>query len=212
MTTKVLYTVIIGNNYNLREIRKKCPGWKYYCITDQNIKSKTWEIRRVIKQDHLTDRQNSRIDKIYQTWDISMYIDSKFIPFYWDLDTYLERWLRGCDMTLLKHDQRKCIYEEGDFLINNNITDKGNLIKQLDRYIENDYPECNGLLVPNIMIRKNSKLMQQFQNFWWNEYIRSCERDMISLAYSLWKFPELKVRKLQFRRIYRRFSQERVCK
>ena len=43
----VVYTAIIGGYDTLNEPRWKSDGVDFVCFTDRNIKSKTWEIRKV---------------------------------------------------------------------------------------------------------------------------------------------------------------------
>ena len=205
--TKTIYTVIIGKGYKLREPEKVCPGWSYVCYTDQNIKSNVWKIKKYEKNiDIGNNRQNSRFLKIISCYsDVSIYIDAKFKPIN-NLDRFVERYLdEYVDMVLLKHNKRNCLYKEAKFVSNNGIEKWGNLQCQLKRYLKEGMPKNYGLWAPGIMIRKYSKLMDAFNQFWWNEYINGTERDQISLAYSLWKFPGLNINVMPFRTTYKRF-------
>ena len=46
--SKVIYTAIIGGYDTLVEPDYKPEGWDFVCFTDNDIESKTWQIRKVL--------------------------------------------------------------------------------------------------------------------------------------------------------------------
>ena len=110
---KIVYTVLLGD-YNLREPKYKNGNWEYICFTDQNIKSKNWNIVKV-----QGGRKKSREIKIkshvFMGYDLCLSIDAKFVINI-DLDKFVKENLKS-DLCLMKHNKRKCIYDEGNFCI-----------------------------------------------------------------------------------------------
>ena len=44
---KVVYTVVTGKDYELREPKKINKGWDYICFSNVKLKSKHWKIIRI---------------------------------------------------------------------------------------------------------------------------------------------------------------------
>ena len=209
---KVIYTIIIGPDNRLREPNMVCPGWEYICYTDRtDLKSDVWNIVNISDRVKLTNnpdslnwsnRQYSRYLKINYGANFSVYMDARFKPID-NLDTFvISKLKRGYDIALCNHNRRDCIQTEADYLIRHNMINRKALLGQVHRYMKEGYPANYGLWVPNVLIRRHSRRMRKFQNAWWKEYINGCERDMISLAYLMWKMDTLKVKIMQFRGTY----------
>ena len=205
LLNKTVYTVIMGKGYKLREPDKVCDGWNYICYTDQdNIKSDVWEIIRANKiVDQSQNRAISRVPKICGIdSDIHIYIDAKFKPIN-NMDGFVKKHLDYFDIVFMGHPKRNCVYVEADFLVKSGIEKKENITEQIEKYLEEGMPKNFGLFSPGIMIRRNNKHVQQFSNFWREEYFGGTNRDMISLAYTIWKFPWVKVGVIPFRKTYK---------
>jgi hypothetical protein len=204
---KTIYTCIVGEGYELRNPEKKCSGWNYVCYTNQDIKSDVWKIRN-IPESPFTDRQASRVHKILglelnnQDY-TSIYIDSKFRPLN-NLDGFVKYYLGDNDLSLLKHNRRECVYKEAKYLAKN-IEPWESMRQQINKYLDCGLPKDYGLWAPGIMIRRNSKVIQAFNKLWWREYCEGSERDILSLAYSIWRSPHLKIGLMPFRATYKRW-------
>jgi len=206
MSLKTVYTVIAGKGYKLREPEKVCHGWQYVCYTDQSFKSDVWETR-ALQQTQDSSRRRSRVSKIAVVFNgVSIYMDAKFRPVN-NLDYYVEKYLDGYDMAIMSHPKRNCLYKESTFLTRTNIEKWENIQLQLSRYINQGFPKEYGLWAPGIMIRRDNETVRDFCGLWWNEYISGTERDMISLAYTIWKtrHSKIKINVMPFRKTYKRF-------
>lgn len=218
---KVIFTSIVGNEYNLNEPIRTSKGWDYLCFTDRtDLKSDVWEIINIDDYFQLdsnprkfTDRQKSRIPKIlFNDAKYSVYIDAKFRPVTY-LNVFLNKTVDSCDIGLLHHFKRSSIYEEMDEVVRLGIERKTNLVQQRYKYINEDFPgwllNDTGekiLYAPGIMVRKHTKKMEKFQELWWEEYMSGTERDIISLNYILWRYSKIKIHTMRFKQTYRRFK------
>ena len=77
----VVYTTIFGDYDSLSEPRILDSGVKYICFTDQDIKSDTWEIRRVVLPKGVTPRELTKKYKMLphlflEKYDTSIWIDA----------------------------------------------------------------------------------------------------------------------------------------
>lgn len=213
-TNKTIYTVIIGPGYKLHEPDKKCAGWDYICYTDQKIKSQNWKITPVDRVEYVSDRQLSRQYKILPPHinldaddpGVSFYIDAKFKPVN-NLDYYINKYLDGYDMCMLKHHRRDCIFSEAKFISKEKIDDWNNMSKQITTYTCQGMPSHFGLLAPGIMIYRNTFYVGCFMMRWYSEYIHGCERDMLSLMYTVFLHQNnIKINTMSFRKTYKRFK------
>lgn len=206
MLDKTIYTVIIGEGYKLREPDKVCDGWNYVCYTDQeSIKSSVWEIIPCNKmEDQSQNRAISRVPKICGVdSNISIYIDAKFKPVN-NLDGFVTKHLEDYfDIVFMNHPKRNCVYAEADFLVKSGIEKKENITEQIKKYLKSGLPKQFGLFSPGIMIRRNNRHVQEFNNFWREEYFKGTNRDMISLSYAIWRFPWVKIGVMPFRKTYK---------
>lgn len=195
---KIIYTCLFGK-YDLYEPKMKTYDWKYICFTDQNIKSNNWEIIRIDTNDQ---RKKSREIKInshkFLDYDMCLYIDCKFKPKV-DLNIFSEN-LKS-DLCLMRHNKRNCIYDEGLFCIQKGKDSKDIILKQLQYYRENGMPQHFGLYAPGIMLKRNTKEVNNFMELWYDQVQQFSYRDIISFSYILWKNP-IKINTLPFKETY----------
>jgi hypothetical protein len=198
---KIVYTVLLGD-YELNEPKYKNNRWKYICFTDQNIKSENWEIIKVSG-----GRKKSREIKIkshkFMEYDICLYIDAKF-TIKIDLDNFVNKNLKN-DLCLMKHNKRRCLYDEGNFCIKIGKDKKETISKQLEYYKKDGMPENFGLYAPGVMLKKNTKQINKFMELWYEQVEKFSYRDIISFSYVLWKNP-IDLNLMPFKETYKRFS------
>ena len=72
---------------------------------------------------------------------------------------------------------------------NNNWKDNPSIItEQMNKYIKEQYPPNNGLIVSGVMFRKhNEKDIIKCMELWWEELKYGSKRDQLSFNYSAWK-------------------------
>lgn len=197
---KVIYTVLLGN-YKLNEPKYRHKDWELICFTDKNIKSKNWNIVRVEG-----GRKKSREIKIrsnkYLDYDICLYLDAKF-TIKCNINDFINEYLKK-DLAVMKHNKRKCAYDEGHFCIKIGKDKKRTILNQLNYYKTEGFPEEFGLYAPGIMIKRNTKEVNRFMKLWYNEVEKYSYRDIISFSYVLWKNP-IELNLMPFKKTYGRF-------
>jgi len=198
---KVIYTVLLGN-YKLNEPQFLNKDWKLICFTDQNIKSKNWEIIKVIGGKKKSREIKIRSDQFFD-YDICLYLDAKF-TIKCDINKFVKENLKT-DFCLMKHNKRSCLYDEGRFCIKIGKDKKEIIEDQLNFYRSEGMPEKFGLFAPGIMIKRNTKEVNNFMKKWYEQIKKYSYRDIISFSYVLWKNP-IYLSLMSFKETYRRFS------
>jgi len=210
---KVIYTVVTGTEYPLAEPIVENKEWEHICFTNNpKLVSKNWDIR-LLKHNHGLDNQKlSRVVKILhylfinKSIDITIYIDSKF-TIKRNLDKFVDMYApRTTDIAIMKHNRRKCAYAEATFLIEQQMANRKLLLNQINAYKAAQFPRNFGLFAPGIMIRRNnSPLINILMDNWWKEVEKWTYRDMIGLAYAIWKTPNLNIGIMPFYEVYNSF-------
>ena len=194
----VVYTCITGGYDNLIKPSFITPGVDYVCFTDnKDLKSNIWKIRPI--PDELlgySKVKQQRAVKILphrylSEYDVSIWIDANV-----DTKSDLKKYLDTLDFTkysvfIPEHPARKCIYKEKDECVKiRKITGDGIDLanKQMKRYRDAGFPENNGLVQSNIVIRRhNEEYSKKIMELWWSELRDYSHRDQLSFNYALWK-------------------------
>ena len=200
---KVIYTTIIGK-YDILEEPSFIPeGYDFICFTDQKINkpNSIWEIRQVLplyKDNTRTARKYKILPhRFLPEYDISIWTDGNELVV-GDINKLQEKYLKNKNMAIYNHmscwDKRDCIYEEAKAIFslgnqNNNWKDDPSIItKQMERYVNEQYPPNNGLIVSGVMFRKhNKKDIIDCMETWWTELKYGSKRDQLSFNYAAWK-------------------------
>lgn len=204
---KVCYTVATGPKVKLTPVLSQAVGWDYICFTNNaNIEPKGWEIRH-IKESKEDDKYLSRKVKILHDRYLpgchrSVYIDTRFTPIA-SIDHFVNKRLK-CDFSVMDHKKRDCVYDEITYLREKLGYD---CTKQREKYMSEGMPMHFGLWSPGIMLRKHrSVALEKFCTLWWEEVKAGSHRDMISLAYCMWRYGHtISHRVMDFRRTYGEF-------
>lgn len=188
----VVYTANFGKYDILQEPVFRNDNIKYVCFTDnQDFKSDIWEVNYIS-----SERENpimlSRYykffpDKFFPTYDLSIWIDSKFL-IKGDFRQYLNLYLKSKDILCFPHFARNCIYDEAEECIRIGKCNSKDLHFQIETYKLESYPKNNGLYEAGCIARKhNSEKSKKIMKLWWDEFKTYSTRDQISFSYVLWK-------------------------
>lgn len=189
MSEKIIHTTLFGNYEELKDPTVVTPGWKYICITDQEIKSDIWEI---IKSETPTDQQHqSRAVKIhfhihYPKSECLLWLDASF-QINTNLDHFWNKHYKG-GITAPRHPARACAYREAQVCMRRGL-DADRVQKQSMKYANQGMPYNTGLISSGILMRDNSEPVKEFCKMWWDEIVNGSNRDQISFAYCDWKMP-----------------------
>jgi len=192
--TKAVYTVITGDYDNLLTPKIITDGWNYLCFTDnEKLKSDFWNIIRItnksIHQVKLA-RKIKILSYLYVSkYDLSVWVDGN-IQINCDLDQFIKEKCFGLEtISLMKHPERNCLYDEGDACIKLKKDSPEIIIDQVCDYIDKKFPKKWGLFQTGVIVRpkltSNEKL---FFDLWWREVEKWSRRDQISLPYISWLF------------------------
>jgi hypothetical protein len=211
MNENVIYTVITDDKYFLNDIKVFTPGWDYICITTvPGLHRKNWKI--VYKQGEYKNRRrlsrNYKIlaDSYFKDYEKSIYIDTRFTVKQ-DLNEFVKNNLPdNCDIAVMKHNRRSCVYKEAKVLLEYDLFDNENIENLVHDFKIDGMPENNGLYAPGIMIRRHNVMQLSKMCFtWYKKMMEYSYRDMLSLAYAIWKHPEVNIHLMDFKTTYEGF-------
>ncbi len=187
----VIYTAIQGDYDDLKDPLFIDPNITYVCFTDnKNVKSDIWNIKYIDESvdSALSIRKYKVLPHLYfKEFETSVWVDGNLL-IQKDIRKFIKKYGRGSDFLCFPHDQRRCIYDEGAEVIRLRRAPKSAVIQQMAYYLQNYYPENNGLLWCGFMVRNhnNSKLIKVMEE-WWEQINRFSKRDQISLPYILYQ-------------------------
>jgi len=186
-------TSSIGTNNLLPQ--KKFDNVDYHAFVGEEMGNKDldvsyWNQHIAIKFSSdpvYANRRNAKIYKIIPfaflpEYDYYFWIDSTHI-LEKDPNELVEIYLRDADVAVFKHNQRNCIYDEGEFIKQINF-DYSNLIDdQLAFYKDMCYPEGNGLYELPVRFQRNNQLTQKMGLMWWEQICMFSSRDQVSFPF-----------------------------
>jgi len=198
---KVIYTAIIGGYDELIEPSFIPEGWDFVCFSDRNLTSKIWNIKKVLPLYSDNTRTARKYKLLPHRWfpnyDYSLWVDGN-IDIVGDVNELLH-YLDDCNYATYDHtqnqlDSRNCIYKEAEAILklgyqNGNYKDNPNLIKkQMEKYLKEDYPSNNGLVVQMQVLRKHNEIdiAHSMENHW-TELKYNSKREQLSFNYISWK-------------------------
>lgn len=133
------------------------------------------------------DRRNSRIQKIlahqYIDAEYSIYIDAN-VRLLVDPQILVDKYLQDCDLAVMKHPTRDCLYDESIICAKRGLDDVETIIEQAKMYEDSGFAKHKGLGECNIILRRHTPKVEEFNNAWWSEYCRHSRRDQISFPYA----------------------------
>ena len=193
-----VYTSIFGGRDTLRENQFQMEDVDYICFTDSDLKSNTWKI---IKSTPLYSDPNRNAKKYkilphryLKGHDYSIWIDGNFLVKSDIRDIVKKGEYLAYDHNQSYLDPRNCVYKEYEAIINlgqqkGSYKDNPTIMyNQVKRYMEEGYPQNNGLTTNGIMFRnhKNPNIINLMED-WWLEIKHNSRRDQLSFDYIAWK-------------------------
>jgi len=178
-------TSIIDGRDHLRE-DQRTGGARFVAYVNAVHDTTTWE-QRPAYDGFLSARRNSRAHKIlsHQFCDTvyCIWIDGN-VALRIEPASLVQKVLGRFDFAVFKHPERSCIYEESDSCILRGLDDPAIIRRQMAKYANNGYEHDQGLAEANVIIRRHTKPVIEFNNSWWAEYCSHSVRDQISFMYA----------------------------
>jgi hypothetical protein len=200
MNKKCIYTYIIGDYDTLAEPKHVSLGWDYICVTDNDdIVSDVWKIIKPCKEhmDIMISKRRSTMCKIeyfkyVNDYDTVIIIDGN-VEININLDEFINKYKfnKQYDIALLKHPQRRCIYQEARTVITLKKDNKEHVEHHVDYLKSNNMPSLYGLCETCVMIINNNNKTYQLFTKWAKDYMSLPSiRDQLTLTFTLYKFKE----------------------
>lgn len=190
----IVYTTNLGH-YDKYQPAIKDPLVDYLYYTDGKRAPTGWKKIEMASG----DRKASRFYKINSHFlpdhDISIYIDASY-KIEKPLSPLIEL-LGKNDMAMCLHPFDRCVYEHARRCKKLRLEDPQVIRNQIRHYSIKRMPPMFGLTENSLIIRKNNKRVERFNNLWWSEYSRWSQRDQLSCPYALWK-SDIKLKILPF--------------
>lgn len=201
---KVIYTCITGGYDELKEPNVISDEFDYICFTDSLfMRNGIWDIRPLPKEtEGLSQVKKQRYvkinaHKVLPEYEVSIWVDG-IVTIKGNLNELLENVLKDdTSIYVPTHPVRNCIYKEANTVVKMKKDTKEVVVPQIDRYKKEGYPEENGLLQSNILIRRhNEEDCIRLMEAWYDELKDNSHRDQLSFNYVSWKNSDIKVKYL----------------
>ncbi len=158
-------------------------------FVDRHYGSMTWE-EYPSYDCFKSKRRNSRAPKIiphqFVECDFSLWMDAR-VALKVPVGELITTWLDDCDLAVFAHKQRYCIYDEAAECARRNLDRAECIEAQISMYKRCGYGVNLGLADCSIILRRSTKPVETFNNYWWAEYCRHSVRDQISFMYAAWQ-------------------------
>ena len=160
---------------------------RWVCITDSEDPGGIWK-SKIVNCD-LSPRRCARKAKIL----FHKFFDDEIVIWHGgnvvlrgDINALVSA-MGNCDIAVIKHDQRNCVYKEAEACKHWGLDDKRVIDAQMHRYKVDGYPVNNGLSAAFLIVRRNTAKIRELCDMWWEEVSNGSHRDQLSLDYCMWK-------------------------
>ncbi|NBW09204.1 MAG: DUF616 domain-containing protein [Caulobacteraceae bacterium] len=157
------------------------------CLPNQVPEGVHFEFFRDCYDKFKDDRRNSRPHKIlahqYINSEYSIYMDAN-IRLLVNPQYLIDKYLSDCDLAVWKHPSRDCLYDEALACCKMKLDNVETIIEQVKKYEDEGFPKHKGLGECNVIFRRHTPKVEEFNNAWWSEYTRHSRRDQISFPYA----------------------------
>lgn len=149
--------------------------WQVICVSEKNFPP---NLNNVKKARYIKTHPHIFLGE----YDKTIWVDANLIL----LEDPLEL-VDDAAFKLFKHPFRACIYKEAEELLKWGI-DSASINRWIPILQADKYPQDNGLVESNFMIRDNSFSTIDLDEKWWEIINRYSYRDQLSLNYLIWKY------------------------
>ena len=196
----VIYTVITEQYDNLKTLSiYDHDNYDYVCFTDSknivNSNNKDWIIFDISLIKDVLNVDKVKVARYFKThphlffenYEKSVWIDAN-IDIINDINKYVNLLDNDNYILCYNHPYRDCIYQEFDACIKFKKDTLDNIENLKKFLIHENYPEHNGLIQSNVLVRKhNDKKCIYLMEKWWEMIKNYSKRDQLSFNYIFWK-------------------------
>lgn len=185
MKDLAIYTAITGGYDSLKE-HVNLPG-DLFVFTDGKVANDKYCVLPCLNL-FKSNNRNAKIHKVlnhlyFSEYEYTLWIDGN-IRIKKDISSLVTEW-KMHDISLFKHPERTCAYEEANVCSKYKLDKAPVITKQVEKYKAEQFPEKYGLWCGGIIFRNNR--VNHFNELWWEEISTGSKRDQISLPYAIWK-------------------------
>lgn len=172
---------LIGSYDFWAEPRIVEPNVDYHLFTDQNIKSKAYQVHQVNRTPKIERHIKIEPWKYLPNYDRYIWVDANMHP------KQLMPELPDADIVCLEHPARDCVYQELAACIQLNKDNPKVMIEQVAKYRAEGYPEHGGMVQTGFLVRNATDEIKEHASIWWGEVSAHSRRDQLSFNYALAK-------------------------
>lgn len=187
-----IYTAVFGGFDRLLEQSFCHPIVDFIYFTDQDIESKTWEVRKIPlwNNDPLKTSKKLKIQPhlFLPEYDYTLWIDGNITVSEDILQPFEVMSQYNMDAVFFKHPETNSFYDECKHVISLGKTSENEVNRHIDKYKNEKYLGENGQIETNLIWRKNnSPHLEKTMNCWWEQLETLSIRDQLGIMYSFWK-------------------------
>lgn len=201
MRKYLIYTVLVGNNYdNIIKLSSTSDDFDYICFVRKGSKTldyiNGWKIEE-IEYENKDNGRLSRFPKLLphktkvSDYEYSLYIDANIdIKNEYVYERFKQLAGEDVPIAMLQHPFRDCVYQEAYVCIASLKGGWLDIIRQIIFLKRKRYPKHNGLFEANVIFRKHNSLdVIALDELWWSTFMKYSKRDQLSFVYSLREKP-----------------------
>jgi len=148
-----------------------------------------WEIRPPAFQ-HPDPRRQARQHKclahaLFPDSEFTLWLDGSLTPLV--SPEQMISLLGANDIAAFDRRKRRCAYAEAAEMARKRRDDPRLIHRQARRYHREGYPPDHGLCATTAVLRRTCPQIEGFNELWWSEIARGCNRDQVSVNYCLWR-------------------------
>lgn len=192
----VIYTSVFGKYDSIKEPLFVNKNIDYVAITDVPISEKSawkkYDYSKILDFERMDDYHKSKFCKMFPNvffddYDISIWVDGN-IQIIGDLYPLVDRITQENSIAMFEHPINNCIYKEKESIIYFEKAKPSEILLQINKYKEDNFPSNFGMKECSIIIRKhNNGECKKIMSDWWEQVNLFTMRDQVSLPYVLWK-------------------------
>jgi hypothetical protein len=190
-TRKAVYTAITGGYDTLMDPAVITPGWDYVCFTDTpGIRSSVWNVIQFSPGDDPAKEARKRkilAHKFMGWYGTTVWVDGN-MRILCDMDDLVARFHGQNAITMMRHPERDCIYDEAEACKALGKDDPGTIDAHIEKVREMGCPEKNGMVATGVIFRSGSDPdVKRLCNEWWKMVDSGSRRDQLSFNCAAWK-------------------------
>lgn len=191
----VIYTCITRGYDSLLEPTVIVPWARYIYFSERPLHKdgSVWEFKHLCIRG-LQGVELSRYPKLnphlfFDGYDYSVYIDANLqiidAKFYSIILSQIESNVKWGGVS---HPINDCVYKEAEMCVRYGKASYFSVRKQMNYIRKSGFPQNEGLLENNIILRKhNDPVVIEISTDWWEMFTRFAKRDQLSLQYIFWE-------------------------